>query len=250
MEAEHERAKEEGGEIARSAVGLLRFFAPPASSLRAVCPIAPLGFQIVPLAKTIIFGEGTFSYTEGVLPGVSTHWQLSNNHLVELQEQGLTTVADLVDPGDLGDFALAVRSSVLLFSAGMTFPDILNRLVHTFSSMERLLLRHSAEPTEFTVGQRIVFYSPRTQPRASRSAVTSARLTGCGIGRGGTRVNHDNFGRSFIGRIRAQCIRCAADSVGKCKCFQQEAGFPRSDRCASEHLTASASLWTSSCRQS
>ena len=233
MEAEHERAKEEGGEIARSAVGLLRFFAPPASSLRAVCPIAPLGFQIVPLAKTIIFGEGTFSYTEGVLPGVSTHWQLSNNHLVELQEQGLTTVADLVDPGDLGDFALAVRSSVLLFSAGMTFPDILNRLVHTFSSMERLLLRHSAEPTEFTVGQRMSFLL--TEDAATREQIghnirEAYRLRNWYAEVRGS--NHDNFGRSFIGRIRAQCIRCAADSVGKCKCFQQEAGFPRSNRCA------------------
>jgi hypothetical protein len=37
----------------------------------------------------------------------------------------------------------------------MTFPDILSRMTHTFSSIERLLLRHSAEPTEFTVGHRM-----------------------------------------------------------------------------------------------
>jgi hypothetical protein len=155
LEAEHERAKEEGGGIASDAIGLLRFFAPPASSLRGVCPIAPLGLEIVPLAKTLIFGEGTFSYTEGVLPGVSTNWQLSKNNLAELQKQGLTTLANLLAGALLNDFALAVRSSVLLFSTGMTFPDILSRMVHTFSSMERLLLRHSAEPTEFTVGYRM-----------------------------------------------------------------------------------------------
>jgi hypothetical protein len=58
-------------------------------------------------------------------------------------------------PEGLSDFALAVRSSLLLFGTGTTLANPIERLTYTISSLEALLLGHSAEPVEFSVAERM-----------------------------------------------------------------------------------------------
>jgi len=74
-----------------------------------------------------------------------------------------------VRPEGLSAFALAVRSSLLLFGTGTTFSNPIERLTYTLSSLEALLLRHSAEPVEFNVAERMGLLL--TQDRTRREEI-------------------------------------------------------------------------------
>lgn len=82
---------------------------------------------------------------------------------------GLDAVGELVRPEGLSAFALAVRSSLLLFSTGTTFASPIERLSYTLSSLEALLLRHSAEPADFNLAERMGLLL--TQDRSEREEV-------------------------------------------------------------------------------
>ena len=155
MDGEAEKVKEDGEAIARIAVGLLRFFSPAAVNFPMVCASALLGAEVVPSSNLLVFGEGSFAYSESVLfPNSPPDWRISEAALLNMRP-GLEVVGTLVRPEGLSAFALAVRSSLLLFSRGTTFPSPAERLTYTLSSIEALLLRHFAEPVEFDVGERM-----------------------------------------------------------------------------------------------
>jgi len=84
----------------------------------------------------------------------SPWWRISEVTLRKLRPS-LDAVGALVRPDGLSAFARAVRSSLLLFGTGTTFSNPIERLSYTLSSLEVLLLRHSAEPTEFNVAERM-----------------------------------------------------------------------------------------------
>jgi hypothetical protein len=156
MDAESERIKEEGEAIARIAVGLLRFFSPAAANFPMVCSNALLGSEIVPSSHLLVLGEGKFAYSQEMLSPNPPGWRLSEAALRQLQP-GLDAVGKLVRPEGLSAFALAVRSSLLLFSTGTMFPNPIERLTYTLSALEAVLLRHSAEAVEFSIAERTGF---------------------------------------------------------------------------------------------
>jgi hypothetical protein len=154
MEAESERAQEEGAALARTVVGLLRFFSPAAATSSLLCATALLGTDVVPTSNLLVLGDGIFSYSTHISPN-ALPWRISEDALRELLTSGLTEVGRLVQPEGLSAFALAVRSSLLLYSTGTTCSDPVDRIVYTLSSLEGVLLKHAAEPAEFNVGERM-----------------------------------------------------------------------------------------------
>jgi len=155
MDAEPEKIKEDGEAIARVVLGLLRFFSPAAYQFPLVCASALLGAELVPSSNLLVFGDESFAYSESMLfPGSSPVWRISNGELRNIRA-GLDLAGALVLPEGLSAFALVVRSSLLLFGTGTTFPSPTERLSYTLSSLEALLLRHSAERVEFNVAERM-----------------------------------------------------------------------------------------------
>ena len=154
MDGESEKVKEDGEAIARIVVGLLRFFSPAATNFPMTCASALLGAEIVPSSNLLVLGEGKFAYTEAMLSPNPPDWRISEAALREMRP-GLDVVGALVRPEGLSAFALAVRSSLLLFGTGTTFSNPIERLTYTLSSLEALLLRHSAEPSEFNLAERM-----------------------------------------------------------------------------------------------
>ena len=154
-DAESTKLKEDGEEVARIAVGLLKFFSPAAVNFPLMSACALLGAEVVPRSNLLVTGDHIFSYSESMrIPSDSVTWRISDAMLDNMRPK-LDVVGRLVRPEGLSGFALAVRSSVLLFGAGATSPNHTERLTYTFLSIEALLLRHSAELVEFTVADRM-----------------------------------------------------------------------------------------------
>jgi hypothetical protein len=154
LDAETGKIEEDGGAIARIVVAFLRFFSPAAVHFPAVCANALLGTQTVPISNLLVLGDGTISYKQATLIPNVPDWRISESVLCIIRP-GLDAVGRLVRPEGLSAFARAVRSSLLLFSTGTTFSNPIERLSYTLSSLEALLLRHSAEPAEFNVAERM-----------------------------------------------------------------------------------------------
>jgi hypothetical protein len=149
------KIKEDGEAIARIAVGLLRFLSPAAANFPMVCANALVGSEVVPTSNLLILRDGKLaSYTQTVLSTGLPDWRLSEAALRELRP-ALEAIGRLVRPEELSSFALAIRSSLLLFGTGTTFLNPIERLTYTLSSLEALLLRHSAEQVEFYVAERM-----------------------------------------------------------------------------------------------
>ncbi|OKO86180.1 hypothetical protein AC630_03870 [Bradyrhizobium sp. AS23.2] len=154
LDAEADKIEEDGAAIARIVVAFLRFFSPPAVHFPAGSGNALLGSELVPMSNLLVIGDGTFSYKQAMLVPNAPGWRISEETLKQIRP-GLDAVGALVRPEGLSEFALAVRSSLLLFSTGTTFASPIERLSYTLSAIEALLLRHSAEPAEFNVADRM-----------------------------------------------------------------------------------------------
>jgi hypothetical protein len=120
------------------------------------------------MSNLLVIGVGTFSYKQAMLVPNAPGWRISEEALKRIRP-GLDAIGALVRPEGLSAFALAVRSSLLLFSTGTTFASLIERLSYTLSAMEALLLRHSAEPAEFNVAERMGLLL--TQDRTEREKV-------------------------------------------------------------------------------
>ncbi len=153
-EAEPHRAYEDGMAIAQNAVGILRFFSPTARELRRVSPTALLGSESMPRAQALVLGDDYFSFSEGFISPPFL-WKLSKENVSALWKAGLGKASTLISAYGLGDFPLAVRTSLLLFGTGTTLFNPADRLVYALSSVEGILLKHSMEPTEFSVAERM-----------------------------------------------------------------------------------------------
>lgn len=155
IEAERDRAEQEAQALAQNVVGLLRFFSPAASTSWLLCSTALLGAEIIPQFKVLVLGTDSFAYSARTIYRESPYWRISRDDLIRLQQVGLSAAGRLVRTEGLSEFALAVRSSILLYSKGTTFPDPIDRLVHALSSLEGVLLKHIMEPSEYNVGERM-----------------------------------------------------------------------------------------------
>jgi hypothetical protein len=167
MTAEPERLREDGNAMARAAIGLLRFCAAAAAHYPAICTAAPLGSEIVPSSNALILGEFRFVVSESVDRSAVPDWRIAKAEFQTLRDDGLDILGTLIRPEKLSPFAFATRNSILLHGTGSTRIDPVERLSYTFSALERLLLRHSAEAVEYNVARRLsILRAPDKQSRA------------------------------------------------------------------------------------
>jgi hypothetical protein len=161
MEAEPETVQKRALRIAQDAVGLLRFFSPAAPRSYLFSPVALTGAEFIPTSKLIVMCEGGFLHSQSILPKQVGYWRLPAQQISELKAGLLDTVASLVMPEGLSEFALAVRSSVLTYSKGTTLVDPMDRLRNGLSALEGVLLRHEMEPRAHSVANRMSFLLAR-----------------------------------------------------------------------------------------
>lgn len=157
LEAEPILAEERGVMIAQDAVSLLRFFSPAAPVSWVLCPTALLGAEIVPHSKLLVLTDASFSMTDRIASSDIAFWKLSQSGIERLEEMGFRQAGDLVSPAGLSNFAASVRSSLITYGKGTTFPDLIDRLIHALSALEGVFLRHAMEPIESNIADRISF---------------------------------------------------------------------------------------------
>ncbi|WP_202744873.1 hypothetical protein [Acinetobacter pittii] len=150
---EREKVSEYTQALAEVIINLLCFLSPAAKSYPSTVNISLLGNEIKPVSKIIIYNSETFSYTSNLL-SPSFDWYISENKQKELQTD-LSLLETLIYPEKLNQFATTVRSSLLLFSLGSKLSNPIDRLTYCLLSIENLLLKHSAEPIEFTIEKRM-----------------------------------------------------------------------------------------------
>ncbi|WP_454647458.1 hypothetical protein [Bradyrhizobium liaoningense] len=144
--------------VAEAAIGLLRFFHPAGMTSKVHCPLALLGAESVPKTSSLLItGINRFNYSKGLkYPRAAAPWRLSRAELTGIK-QHLEVAGQLIGDDGNSEFAERVRSSILTYSKGMTFPDISDRLVYSFSALEGLFLKDGSEPILQNVAERVAF---------------------------------------------------------------------------------------------
>ena len=167
IEAEPALAEEIALIIARDAIDLFRFFSPGAPLHAVLCPTALAGAAFVPGSTVLFIGDqGLSSMTSKMAAENVCRWRLRTRDFEHLIKMGIHLAGGLVRPDDLNGFERDVRASLITYSKGTTFSDPLDRLAHTLAAVEGVLLKHSMEPTEFTVADRMSFMlSPNLDER-------------------------------------------------------------------------------------
>lgn len=164
VEAEKNFAVHRALSIAEDVVGLLRFFHAAVVMSTIHCPTELLGFEFDPTVTAMIFDDANqFDYSRSAAYAHGRPWRLSNVELSHMREQNqLDLVASLVPTDGLSDFASRVRGSTLSYSKGLTFPNISDRLVYSFSALESLFLKDSSEPIQQNLAERIAFTTAKS----------------------------------------------------------------------------------------
>lgn len=147
------KASEYTQSLAEIIINLLCFLSPAAKSYPSTANISLLGNEINQVSNIIIYNSETFSYTSNLL-SPSYDWYISEDKQKELQTD-LSLLETLIYPEKLNQFATTIRSSLLLFSIGSKLSNPIDRLTYCLLSIENLLLKHSVEPIEFTIGKRM-----------------------------------------------------------------------------------------------
>jgi hypothetical protein len=157
LEAEPILAEERGLIVAQDAVGLLRFFSPAAAASWVLCPTALLGSEIIPRSKLLTLSNSSFSMTDSITARDVAFWRLSRHDIERLINMEFQQAASLINPTELSDFSITVRSSIITYSKGTTLPDPIDRLTHALSALEGVFLKHAIEPVESNIADRISF---------------------------------------------------------------------------------------------
>ncbi|MGQ8845414.1 hypothetical protein ACUTQW_23570 [Serratia sp. TSA_7] len=155
IEAEPEFAVERAFQIAQDAVGLLTFFSPAAPSSYLFSPVALAGAEYIPTSKLIMLYEGGFCHSESILPKHVGRWRLSAQQISVLNSDLLEAAGSLVVSEGLSEFALAVRTSILIYSKGATLLAPKDRLRSCLSALESILLKHDMEPRAHSLANRM-----------------------------------------------------------------------------------------------
>ncbi|MGC0807324.1 hypothetical protein WKH02_21490 [Pantoea agglomerans] len=154
-EAEPKFALERAFQIAQDAMGLLTFFSPAALSIYIFNPVALSGAEYIPTSKLMTIHEDGFSHNERILPTKVGYWRLSAERISELNSDLLEAAGSLVMPEGLSEFALAVRTSILIYSKGLTLLASKERLRSCLSALEFILLKHDMEPRAHSIANRM-----------------------------------------------------------------------------------------------
>lgn len=159
IKGEERHAQDRAQVIAQDALGLLRFFHPSVFTSKLFCPSALLGSEFLPKkASLTIVGVNDFSYSRSIAYQHGQPWRLSKQELAHHRSSGsLDLAARLVSVDGISEFGLRVRSSILTYSRGLTFPDISDRLVYSLSALEGLFLKDASEPIQQNLAERLAF---------------------------------------------------------------------------------------------
>lgn len=155
IDAEPKFAVERAFQIAQDAVGLLTFFSPAAPEAYIFSPVALSGAEYIPASKLIVMYEGGFSHNEQILPTEIGYWRLSVQQISTLNSDLLEVAGSLVLLEGLSEFALAVRTSILIHSKGLTLLSPKDRLRSCLSALELILLKHDMEPRAHSIANRM-----------------------------------------------------------------------------------------------
>lgn len=154
VSADHDYASEQGLEIARDAVNLLRIYSPGAPFAESLCPTALLGADYVPKYEVLTRSGSDFYSQEGLIRQESAYWRISKPYLAELHKNHLDRVGALIDPRALTPFETSIRGALLLHSAGLASAEPHVRLRAGLDALEQVLLRHEMEPKAARVADR------------------------------------------------------------------------------------------------
>lgn len=154
--AEPTRAEERARIIAQDIVGLLRFFSPAAANPAMLGPIDLAGSEFLPATTLFVVSDTSITITEGITTTSTIgHWLLSSANLRSLSKSGLTAASNLLDSSSLSNFGSAVRSALIAYGKGTTFPSPIDRLTHTILALETVLIKHRLEPVQPYIAQRL-----------------------------------------------------------------------------------------------
>lgn len=155
-------AEKRAVQIAEIAIALLRLFSAAAYSPWAVCPCAIKGSEFIPETMTFFSHDGnSFQFHKRVAADGVIFWNLLDAELSAIQQSGLDKLGVLIDSAALSPFQIRTRAAVLAYSNGLVLPDVNERLVHSLSAMETLLLGSSSAPIQQTLADRMAFLISR-----------------------------------------------------------------------------------------
>lgn len=154
MRGEPKKIEQDGYALAVVVSAFLGFMSPAAANFPAISACALLGTDVIPQSHLLVLGEESFHYSQSVLSPNIPNWQISESEFNRIRPN-LDAIGPLIRSDGLHPFALAVRSSILMFSAGARTSNHIERLTYTILSIEALLLKHSAEPIEFNIEERM-----------------------------------------------------------------------------------------------
>jgi hypothetical protein len=179
IEGEPRFAKNKARMIAQDVIGLLRFFHFASFSSKHFCPSALFGAEFMPQESSFIIEEpGRFSEHHSSIIYDAQPWRISRAEFAEMQRGLLPTIAKLVPSQGISEFALRVRSSILTYSRGMTFPDMSDRLVYSLSALESLFLRNTSEIIQQNLSERIAFVTVKGVDERLRVVANCKKIYG------------------------------------------------------------------------
>lgn len=151
--SERTQANEYAQSLAEIIINLICFLSPEAKLFPSIVNINLLGRELAAVSNIITYDSKSFSYkTELLTPPVS--WYISEEKKHELTDD-LSLMETLIYPERLNQFSTTVRSSLLMFSIGSKSLNPIDRITYSLLSIENLLLKHSAEPIEFNIENRM-----------------------------------------------------------------------------------------------
>jgi len=176
IEAEPHHAFDVARELAENAIGLLRVFSAAHLNPWCTCATAILGSEVIPSGTGLLMDKEdtlTGQITKILVnAGQAAAWEISQQLFDGLLKENLTELGKLVTEDGLTDFQAVLRSSLLTYSKGLTLPDVNDRLVHTLSALEGLLLKDPLEPIQQNLADRLallLFSDPQSRMDAAQN---------------------------------------------------------------------------------
>jgi hypothetical protein len=157
IQAERTRAHSLAVELTDQALAILRLFSPSVYFPQVRSYFGRKGHAIVPVNHFFVF--------ESEWPVIETKVAIDGNFMFDIKEEflkiistgGLEQFDQLLNQTVFTDLEEVLLDSITLFSKGISSPDLHDRLIFLFASIESLLLKDSGEPIQKTIGQRLGF---------------------------------------------------------------------------------------------
>jgi len=118
------------------------------------------------MAQATIFFEGAngnlSTTTSKILDTASTkYWRLSSSEINEIRKVGLDNISSLLTTESLNGFRKSVLNAILLYSKSAFTSDPIEKVVHTLSSLESILLKNENEPIQQNLSERIAVFTSK-----------------------------------------------------------------------------------------